>query len=191
MLNAGSMPLVVGTVLALAALALVLWPLVQVMDGADASTTMQRPTRALLPEDRPATAVDALREIEFDRATGKLSDHDYTELKQRYTRDALHELRAADARSAAARSASMAAPDQAIDASVVVALTEDPVERAIQRARANQRECTVCGPRPEPDACYCGSCGRYLPGECGRCGHLIDLVGSRFCSGCGEQLAAA
>lgn len=190
MLNAGSMSLVVGTVLALAALALVLWPLVQVMDGTDVSATQQRPTRALLPEDRPATAVDALREIEFDRATGKLSDHDYTELKQRYTRDALHELRAADARRAAGRSASVAAPDHPKEASVAV-LTEDPVERAIQRARANQRDCTVCGPRPEPDACYCGSCGRYLPGQCGRCGHVIDLVGSRFCSGCGEQLAAA
>ena len=67
----------------------------------------------------------------------------------------------------------------------------DPVEAAIQRARANQKSCVVCGPRTEPDAIYYSSCGRYLPGNCGRCGVPVELVGSRFCSGCGEQLAAA
>ena len=39
-------------------------------------------------------AVVALREIEFDRATGKLSDTDYAELKSRYTERALAAMRA-------------------------------------------------------------------------------------------------
>jgi hypothetical protein len=34
----------------------------------------------------PESAIDALREIEFDRATGKLSDDDYAALKTEYTR---------------------------------------------------------------------------------------------------------
>ncbi len=42
------------------------------------------------------SAIDALREIEFDRATGKLSDDDYAALKAEYTRTALVELRAAN-----------------------------------------------------------------------------------------------
>jgi len=67
----------------------------------------------------------------------------------------------------------------------------DPVEAAIRRARANQRECTVCGPCDQPDALYCASCGRYLPGACAACGAEVTLVGSRFCGGCGHQLAAA
>ena len=134
-------------------------------------------------EEQMDGAVAALREIEFDRETGKLSDSDYAELKTRYTREALAELRAADARDAAAVPVVIAALSPA-DAA-------DPVEAAIRRARENQRSCGVCGPRPEPDATYCSSCGRYLPGACGKCGTSVDLVGSRFCSGCGDHLAAA
>ena len=46
------------------------------------------------PEDTPkGIALAALREIEFDRATGKLSDEDYEELKAKYTVEALAVLR--------------------------------------------------------------------------------------------------
>jgi len=67
----------------------------------------------------------------------------------------------------------------------------DPVEAAIRRARANQRSCGACGPRPEPDATYCSSCGLYLPGACAKCGTTVNHIGSRFCTGCGDHLAAA
>ena len=43
------------------------------------------------------SAVDVLREIEFDRATGKLSEADYGSLKSAYTARALAELRAPSA----------------------------------------------------------------------------------------------
>ena len=41
-----------------------------------------------------AVALRALKEIEFDRATGKLSDADHDELKAKYTAEALAALRA-------------------------------------------------------------------------------------------------
>src|SRR5882762_7802692 len=41
-----------------------------------------------------AVALRALKEIEFDRATGKLSDADYDNLKTKYTTEALAALRA-------------------------------------------------------------------------------------------------
>ncbi|MFN9204119.1 MAG: double zinc ribbon domain-containing protein [Gemmatimonas sp.] len=181
----GAIPLLVGTALALGALTVVLAPLISSVDGTD---TTERPRRrsATEEDDRPATAVDALREIEFDRETGKLSDADYADLKARYTQAALAELRASDAPSRAASDAVAG-----VATASVRAATLDPVEAAIARARDNQKACGVCGPRPEPDATYCSSCGRYLPGLCASCGTSIELVGSRFCSGCGEQLAAA
>ncbi|MBL0937259.1 MAG: zinc ribbon domain-containing protein [Gemmatimonadaceae bacterium] len=169
-ISEGAVSLVVGTVLALGALSVVLAPLINGVDAPGAKPATGR--SALDDDDRPATAVDALREIEFDRETGKLSDSDYAELKSRYTRAALAELREADRVSTAVSS-------------------DDAVEAAIARARSNQQSCTTCGPRPEPDATYCSSCGRYLPGACGACGTPIDVAGSRFCSGCGVQLAAA
>ena len=190
----GAVPLVLGTVLALGALTLVLSPLlggeaeVRAEDEKKAATESARikaarAKRAGREAEQLDGAVAALREIEFDRETGKLSDSDYAELKTRHTREALAELRAADARDAALAPVAVLALSPA-DAA-------DPVEAAIRRARENQRSCGVCGPRPEPDATYCSNCGLYLPGACAKCGTHVDLVGSRFCSGCGDHLAAA
>ncbi|GAB1342258.1 zinc ribbon domain-containing protein [Gemmatimonas sp.] len=177
----GAMPLVVGTGLVLGALTIVLSPL---LEASDANGDHEKGIASAKPrpEETANSAVNALREIEFDRETGKLSDSDYADLKQRYTREALAELRASDGTTA---TADIAAADES-DLAVL-----DPVEAAIARARADVRSCGVCGPRPEPDATYCSSCGRYLPETCGACGTTVDLVGSRFCSGCGTQLAAA
>ncbi|MES2524647.1 MAG: zinc ribbon domain-containing protein [Gemmatimonadota bacterium] len=175
-------PLAVGTGLVLGGMALVLWPLLN--DGSLAELTPAPSRRRAGPvEEASDGAVAALREIEFDRATGKLSDSDYTELKARYTSAALAELRAADAANAA-----HAAETSGVAGSAGFVTT---VELAIRRAKANQKSCTSCGPRTEPDAIYCSNCGKYLPGSCGRCGATVEMPGSRFCVGCGGALAVA
>ncbi len=202
----GAVPLAVGTVLALGGLSLVLSPLIS---EDDASTTSPEAGSAVrvraVPAARARSAseeeaadgpIAALREIEFDRATGKLSDQDYQELKQRYTQLAIDEMRAADRAAERAAAAGAVMPIVAATGATTADAAaegdrsgEDPVEAAIRRARAEQKACDVCGPRPESDAEYCSSCGRYLPGACGQCGTSVDLVGSRFCTNCGEQLA--
>ena len=180
----GAMPLLVGTLLALGALTVVLAPLL----AGTMISAVRDGKSALDDDDRPSTAVDALREIEFDRETGKLSDSDYTDLKARYTKAALEELRAAD-RQLADREVPSGAT--LVMSPVVADDAADPVEAAIAKARGRQQSCNSCGARPEPDALYCSGCGGYLPGVCGSCGTRIDAAGSRFCSGCGSQLAAA
>ncbi len=42
------------------------------------------------------------------------------------------------------------------------ASADDLAEAEIRRARAQQRVCAVCGPRPEPGARYCSRCGAVL-----------------------------
>ncbi len=82
--------LLVGTVLALAALSFVLYPLL-----ASGGGTLAVDERTAAPNDSARnSAVDALREIEFDRATGKLSDSDYDSLKASYTQRAVEVMRA-------------------------------------------------------------------------------------------------
>lgn len=83
-------PLLVGTALALVALAFVLYPLFREPLGIT-------PARRLPARTGVTTAVDALREIEFDHATGKLSEQDYTHLKATYTQRAVDAMRAGDA----------------------------------------------------------------------------------------------
>ncbi len=77
--------LIIGTLLAIAALSFVLYPL---LIGAYPGPAEK--THEPSPEN---PAVDALREIEFDRETGKLSDVDYNSLKASYTRDAITAMR--------------------------------------------------------------------------------------------------
>jgi hypothetical protein len=160
--------LVIGTLLAVAALAYVLYPLLFEVSSAS--------ERALPREVRPPgsgtdeDAVAALREIEFDRATGKLSDADYVDLKTRYTARALEAMRAGDG--------------------VGVPLADDAAEAAVLAIRRRLRTCAGCGPRPEADAVYCSNCGAYLDEKCAGCGRVVVEPGASFCAGCGRQLAA-
>jgi hypothetical protein len=161
------LPLVVGSLLAVVAVAYVLYPLL--FAGAPVA---RRPIG--LPVLAPVAdedAIIALREIEFDRETGKLSDSDYAELKARYTARALAAMRARG--------------DAGVEAS-----PEDVVEATVLAYRARLKSCARCGPRPEPDAVYCSNCGSYLDEKCEGCGRVVEEAGASFCAGCGRQLAA-
>jgi hypothetical protein len=160
--------LIIGTVIALLAVAFVMVPLFRDDTAVPAQARQPGPTQV----SEPGTdAVGALREIEFDRATGKLSDSDYDALKARYTGEALETMRSAERD---------AMPPEALDLA----------EEAILRYRRRASSCGVCGPRPEPDATYCSTCGRYLPGRCGGCGAAVNEPAARFCATCGKTLAA-
>jgi hypothetical protein len=156
--------LTIGTILAVGALAYVLYPLLAGAAPAPRRRATSVGATGTAPEHE---AVVALREIEFDRATGKLSDEDYGELKTRYTERALDALRSTGA----------ATPD-------------DLAEAAVLAYRTRLKSCARCGPRPEPDAVYCSSCGLYLPGACASCGAAVTESGAAFCASCGRQLAA-
>jgi ribosomal protein L40E len=79
--------LFVGTALAVTSLLYVLYPLFR---AEPAPASRARSVRVA----RSTTAVDALRELEFDRQTGKISGEDYDALKARYTEQALTVMRA-------------------------------------------------------------------------------------------------
>ena len=82
--------LLIGTALAVASLCFVLYPLFR----ADLSSVTRK---APEPRPRESLAIEALRELEFDRQTGKIADSDYETLKARYTARALAVMRAGNA----------------------------------------------------------------------------------------------
>lgn len=131
-------------------------------------------------ETRKGIALIALKELDFDRATGKLSDGDFEFLKERYTQEAVAAIQAE-------------ADDQV-----------DPVEAMIaSRAQAMRGgaptapglHCPQCGPRPETDALFCSGCGVRLvtadasASACASCAAPVE-PGSRFCGSCGGRVAA-
>ena len=131
-------------------------------------------------EETPrGVALLALKEIEFDREIGKLSDEDYRFLKEKYTAEALEALRAEEG----AR-----APD---DVEALIAHRVRALRSAAASAPPGAPGCPTCGPRPEEDAVFCSTCGGRLPapGACARCGTPL-AADSRFCEGCGNRVAA-
>ncbi|HEX2249875.1 MAG TPA: hypothetical protein VHH32_05970 [Gemmatimonadales bacterium] len=119
----------------------VVWLVIQPLFG---SSSIPLPAAEPLdPEETPrGVALAALKEIDFDRETGKLSEGDYQFLKAKYTVAALEALRAEEA------------------------TRPDPVEAMIaaksRALTAGGARCPTCGPRPEPDAVYCSTCGLRL-----------------------------
>jgi hypothetical protein len=154
--------LTLGGVAGAVVLAYVLLPM---FTGAGAAGA-RRARAAVVLESREdgARAIDALREIEFDRQTGKLSDADYAALKAAYTATALSELRREE-------TGGSRGPSSGAEA-------------------APRWTCPTCGPRPERDALFCSTCARYLPGVCAGCGAAVAEPAARYCAGCGQRLVA-
>jgi Double zinc ribbon len=177
--------LVAGLFVALAALALVLEPVALARVRGSAGSLAAAPEddsdlEDLTESDSPKIkALLALKEIEFDRATGKISDEDYPRLKARYESEAI---------------AAIKAEEQAAKHDVAVAdRAEAAIRRARERAGVGRRECPSCGPRPEDHAAFCSHCGRSLvtasAPRCSQCGaQLAD--GAKFCAECGGAIAA-
>jgi len=133
------------------------------------------------PEDTPkGVALAALKEIEFDRETGKLSDADYAFLKAKYTGAALEALRAESPE--ATRSG---------DVEALIAARVRALRFAATSAPPGSPSCSACGPRPEADAVFCSTCGLRLQsgGACPNCGAALG-ADSRFCTACGAGVAA-
>ncbi len=173
--------LIVGSALAVLGLVFVLAPL---MRGASYSGAA-----IAAPPAEEASAIEALREIEFDQATGKLSPEDYATLRATYAPLALAELQAREAGAVVTEATGVAAREIGVGVPASGA-PDDAAEQLIARMKSRKLACAECGPRPEGDAVFCSDCGRYLSSACLRCGATTDDPHSRFCGECGSSLAA-
>ncbi len=118
-----------------------LWLIVQPMVLPGGSTELPDDPPDVEETDR-GRALLALREIEFDQATGKLSDDDFAELHARYTRAAVQAIEAEP--SAVASSDAI----EGMIAARVAAITDGAT-----------RFCAQCGGRHVADAAFCATCG--------------------------------
>jgi hypothetical protein len=134
--------LLLGTALALVALAFVLYPVFRT--GAQGDAPPQRAGREPADAER---AVDALGEVEFDRAAGTLSDDEHDALRSTPTAGAEPARRSEEP--SPTEEQGRAEPD-------------DAAEALIARYRETVVSCPTCGERPEPAAAFCSRCGKRL-----------------------------
>ena len=126
----------------------------------------RRPDEPSEVEARKRVALLALRDVEYDYATGKLNEKDYQSLRAELASEALEAMKAEEAMDSAAESAAQAGagiPGQGEALPDRAALEEE-----IARYRAALQAGSVCP-------------------EC----RGINPPGSRFCATCGFPLAAA
>jgi Double zinc ribbon len=162
--------LILGILLAAGAIYFVLLPIlrppVEAASDADPGDEGEDPADDMSPQ---TVALRALKEIEFDRATGKLSDQDYDALKAKYTGEALAAMR--------------------VESGI---RRQESGVRPAPESRLVTPTCPEHGARPEIGAVFCSHCGRRLgkaPGYCARCGTALE-EDARYCNRCGARVAA-
>jgi hypothetical protein len=180
--------LLAGVVVAFVAVAAVLQPLIGGTAGRQTGGTTPEVEFEDLEESASPKiqALLALKEIEFDHATGKLSDADYEELKTKYSKRALEAIESEER------------------GDLVLAAAEADVSDAAEElvrlaAEGKLAMCPTCGPRPEADAAFCSDCGAQLtrpepkaeaPAKgrfCEACGNAVSPK-AKFCDACGAKV---
>lgn len=126
--------------------AMVVWPLVTrdrgIGTGQDRELLVDE-----LAEEKEKLLV-ALKEIEFDHRTGKLSDEDFRKLDSDYRLRALDTLRRIEDLGL-------------VSESDPLAVVEADVRRALQgRASSGPRSCPGCGERLASASRFCSNCGQ-------------------------------
>ncbi len=161
---------------------------------------------ALLEEKK--TLLRAIKDIQFEREVGKISDEDFQRLDKAYRRRAKEVLRLLDQDlgeflGEAERMIADAMGEESGDAyrggavkrrkktgKAASARKGAPRKRAKGRAASadDRIECPSCGAKNAADAVFCKECAaRVAPIECAACGATND-ADARFCKACAKSL---
>jgi len=144
----------------------------------------------------------ALKDAEFDRETGKLTEEDYQAVRTRTMAEAAGVLRQIDHLTPEAE----AAFDAEIEAEVarlredgaarpvapdVAAAVEAEIAALAKRAAPARLKlaCPDCGQPYQPGDAFCAECGASLADTCPQCGTFYR-PGDAFCAHCGAALAS-
>ena len=153
--------ILVGIVLFVAALAIVSLPFRQKQ-----RTSLKKQKVDAHSEGRREAVLSALRDLDFDFKTGKVSEEDYTPLRAQLMAEAAHFI------------------EQEKE-------EEKKLEALVQSRRTTQRQtfnCQHCNAQMEVGQRFCTKCGSAVSQEiCSSCGRQ-NRPGDQFCSACGKRL---
>lgn len=157
----------------------ILWNSVQGLTG-EAELTLEEALSLAAPsaeEEEKRAVLRTLKDLEYEKSVGKISDEDYVELVAKYTARAKELIQAVDADLGDARSQAerllakrMSEDDEAAKESKPRKVKREkrapegekstPLEKSAPRERGP--ECPECNTANDPDARFCKSCGTPL-----------------------------
>jgi ribosomal protein L40E len=131
----------------------ILWSSVRTLSG-DAPITLEEAVMLGAPsatEEQKRAVLQALKDLEYERSVGKVSDADYEELRQRYREEGKRLLRAVDEDLAPLRAKANAYITERLGRSAGPAPTESTAK--------TYRVCPSCQADNDVDAAFCKKCG--------------------------------
>ncbi|MDP6609854.1 MAG: zinc ribbon domain-containing protein, partial [Vicinamibacterales bacterium] len=133
-----------------------LWPLAAVEFGVDAGAVSNRTREAI--EREKALVLRSIKELEFDRAMGKVADEDFREMAARLKARAIGFMRQLDSDASEYRDL-IERELQARLASPEAARSPSPSSAEVAR---DTRACDACETINDADAKFCKECGEIL-----------------------------
>ncbi len=104
-------------------------------------STRKIPSRVEELKARKGLALSAIKELEFDYQTGKLSPEDYGSLRSRYEGEAVESMKLLDG------------------------LQKGGKKFKTKKGREGKLICSSCGEEVPPSSQYCSNCGTRFTGE--------------------------
>jgi hypothetical protein len=115
-------------------------------------------TREFLEQEK-ALVLRSIKELEFDRAMGKVSDQDFAEIGGRLRARAMEIMQTLDGTPVSVDAGTQSGTRRSVPAPAQQAATE---HRA-QGTEPHPRTCPACDAAVDPDARFCKICGAKLP----------------------------
>ena len=117
------------------------------------------------PKSRHEEILLALRDLEFDFKTGKVSDEDYQPLHAQLMVEAAQYME------------SQTEEDEQLEVLI----------QSRRKAKSTNLTCEHCGAPVKPGQRFCSKCGASASVSCSSCGKQIR-AGDAFCSSCGTKV---
>ena len=187
---------VVIALMVLAALWWVLRPLLSRSERVEMETTpATQQTLAELIHRRDATYA-AIKDLELDLASDKISETDYQQLRLQLTRQAAEILKEIDHHSQAVDDSLEAEIDQLLaEFSTTEMAKNETLQKQVHREiqaetqQSQQPHCPNCQRLIKLEDAFCSHCGAVLTNRCSQCGSPT-IPSDIFCTHCGARLLA-
>ena len=161
--------------------AFVLYPVfTEATAGAPAEFDEAETARADL-RDKKAMLYEVLQDLDFDKASGKVSDGDYQSTRNNYLTQVAAVMEKLDA---------LAPPEPPTEKTASTKTKKPAKKRTRQKSKDDlERECASCGELNRKGSNFCLECGKPFAMTCASCGESLPAK-ARFCNACGEKVTA-